>query len=395
MKALIRFERSKTLKKKTLLLLTLILLLANTYNIFRQYDLFHGNDAAYHTAWYNIYLQVEGDITYDKVNAFKEKAQKLAAGNPDEIDFEVYMETAEADYNVYTQILSEMERVYRYNDSIVRLREDNEALRAAAKDENFYERRVCDKISRVYGDRQIKAYYRTDGFERYMEYALTDFFILFLTLLFVSSVFSDEKEKGVYGLSLSTANGRYKLCLAKITAALTAVFLVFTVFKAAEFFSFLYCFRLAGFGNPIYNIPSFANTPLTVSVGTFLLFRFFCGLLGFFGLALVSLIISALNVKNYISFLFSLAVSVVLMYACGLSSGALDYLNLLNPISAAEITQYTAQFDVVNIFGIPVFRYALVIIGSILFSAAATAVLVKLNDKNTVRRKKHAAADVL
>ena len=76
MRTLTRFELSKTLKKKTLLLFALALLIANTYNIFRQYDLFHGNDAVYYNAWYNIYRQVEGEITYDKLNAFKDKAEK-------------------------------------------------------------------------------------------------------------------------------------------------------------------------------------------------------------------------------------------------------------------------------------------------------------------------------
>jgi len=395
MRTLTRFELSKTLKKKTLLLVALVLLFANTYNIFRQYDLFHGKDAVYYNGWYNIYRQVEGEITYDKLNAFKSKAQQLTAGSADKIDFKVYLDTYEAEYAVYAQILAEMERVYRYNDSIVQLRQNNAELRAALGDVNAFERRVCDKIDRIYGDRQINAYYRTDVFERYMEYALTDFFILFLVLLFTAPVFSDEKEKGVYGLSLSTVNGRNKLCIAKIISALTAAFGIFVLFKAAEFFSFLYCFRLAGFGNPIYSIPSFANTPFTISIGAFLLIRSFCGFLGFAGIALLSLLLSSLSEKNYLSFLLSLAASVALMYICGLSRGTLDYVNLLNPVSSVEITEYMMRFDAVNLFGIPVFRHILVIAGSIISVVVLTVVLLKLNDKNTVRRKNHAAANVL
>ena len=395
MRTLIRFELSKTLKKKTLLLFALVLLLANTYNIFRQYDLFHGNDAAYYNAWYNIYRQVEGEITYDKLNAFKDKAEKLASGQAEKIDFEVYLDTYDADLMIYSQILAEMESVYRYNDSIVQLRENNAAQKTTIGDKYAYEYRVSNMIDRIYGDRQIKAYYRMDVFERYMEYALTDFFILFLVLLFTAPVFSDEKEKGVYGLSLSTVNGRKKLCIAKTISALTAAFGIFVVFKAAEFFSFLYCFRLAGFGNPIYSIPSFANTPFTISIGAFLLVRSFCGFLGFAGIALLSLLLSSLSEKNYLSFLLSLAASVALMYVCGLSRGALDYVNLLNPVSAAEITEYMMRFDAVNLFGVPVFRYILVIVGGIITAVVFTAVLLKLNDKNTVRRENRAAANAL
>ena len=186
----------------------------------------------------------------------------------------------------------------------------------------------------------------------------------------------------------SSKNGRIKLSVAKQTAAVFYTLFVSIVFFVCDFLMFLYCLRLRGIFSPVYVISSFEYTPLNISVCEFLLLTCTIKIFGFIIFSLISSVLSSVFDKSYMVFAADFMVILLLMFMSAYSSQMLDYINIINPVNLLTNRNLFAEFNVINIIGAPVFKYVIVIIGSILLAIALSVTVCLLNNANSRRKAK-------
>lgn len=390
MKNLYRYELKKIFSKKFLFFVILILLCANAFNIYNTYDRYHKSyNKEYNGAVWQIYKLAEGELTQEKINILLDYKNELSVsaetGNP----LEHYYINADGDLHITEEMLMKMENAYQYGGKIDELLETNDTLKTAFQNaDNDYLLKEALLVEKTYSQRSINSFYNTEAFDTYFSYDFSSFLILMIIFLGTASLFSGEKETGMLSVIRSSKNGRIHLSLAKQAAAAVFTLFVCVVFFVCDFLMFLYCLRLRGIFSPVYAIASFEYTPLNTSVCGFLLLTCIIKSFGFIIFSLISSVLSSLFDKSYMVFAADFTVLVLLMFMSAYSSRMLNYINIINPINLLTNRNMFDEFNVINIFGEPVFKFAVVLICSVIFAIALSVTVCLLNNSNARRKAK-------
>lgn len=390
MKDLFRYELKKIFTRRFLFFVIMILLCANAFNIYSTYDKYHKNYSRdYFEAEWQIYKLAEGELTQERINILLDYKNELLisaeTGNP----LEYYYINADGDLQITEEMLVKMKNAYQYGDKIDELLEINDMQKTVLKNaDNNYLLKEALLVEKTYSERSIDSFYNTEAFGTYFSYDFSSFLILMIIFLGTASLFSGEKEKGMLSVIRSSKNGRIKLSLAKQMAAAIFTLFVCIVFFVCDFLIFLCCLRLRGIFSPVYAIPSFEYTPLNISVCGFLLLTCTIKIFGFIIFSFISSVLSSLFDKSYMVFAADFIVLVLLMFMSAYSSRMLDYINIINPVNLLTNRNMFAEFNVINIFGEPVFKFAVVLICSIFFAIALSVTVCLLNNSNARRKAK-------
>ena len=390
MKDLFRYELKKLFTKRFLFVVILILLCANAFNIYNTYDKYHKNyNRDYFEAEWKIYKLAEGELTQDRINSLLDYKNKLLISAETGVPLESYYINHNGDLYITEEILQKIKSAYQYSDKIDELLEINDMQKTVLTNvDNDYLFKEALLIEKTYSQRNIDSIYNTEAFGTYFSYDFSSFLILMIIFLGTASLFSGEKEMGMLSVIRSSKNGRIKLSVAKQTAALVYTFFVSIVFFVCDFLMFLYCLRLRGIFSPVYAISSFEYTPLNISVCGFLLLTCTIKIFGFIIFSLISSVLSSVFDKSYMVFAADFMVILLLMFMSAYSSQMLDYINIINPVNLLTNRNLFAEFNVINIIGALVFKYVIVIIGSIFLAIALSVTVCLLNNANSRRKAK-------
>ncbi|MDR2714055.1 MAG: hypothetical protein LBB42_00770 [Coriobacteriales bacterium] len=354
-------EARKILKQRMAFIGVALLLALNIYNILsNETDAIDQADIGY----WEIYGIIEGKMTEESIGFVMESLERLSTAlaaegvEPEEASDAFYTGYAFGDYVVFDKHRQEMERIFLYNDRI-------QKLKISAKENadfyeslgNNYESKKSELIAMVYGNRTLDHYYETAGMQKYFSYDFSSLLIMLSLMLIASSVFAKEHELKTHQLTFVAIKGHHRTVLAKsIAAASVAVVLCFT-FYVSDLICFLCSNHLFGWMTPIYQIRGFAPTPLTISVWQFALISFF---LKCFGCILISQIIvffSAL-LKSTIA---TVVLSAALLFLC-VGLYGLSTFDPINPISFLYNRDFLSAPSFVNVCGVPVKSFQLVIL---------------------------------
>ncbi len=216
----------------------------------------------------------------------------------------------------------------------------------------LYEEKGSPSLSRRYREmsesfrgRRITSFYRTDGWRDYFSYEFSDLLVIFLITAGISALFSQEKETGMDMLLKLSRKGRLRAPAAKIATAMFLTFIISALFSAEDFIFYAVSFGLRGFSNPVYSLPEFKTSVLTVSIGGYVLINYFFRLIGFLTFASLVMLVSGEAGGNLLAFGCGAAVfvgSIVIYAVCPSAS----FLPLLNSIKICS------GFDMTNIFGV-------------------------------------------
>lgn len=397
MKELIDFETKKIFRQRLIIFSVICLVALNVFNIVQSnHQYLWGNNVAYNNASYEVYKKVSGRLDKEKISWLSENEKELSSliqANltiPDKYKNQgcTYYELSQ----IYTAHLSEIERIYSYNSYIQNLIDkNNEHTENAKKAGNSYLVKVNEKIASTYTNRTIGVYYNANSFSAYLDYGFSSFLVLLLILLAASSVFSGEHESGMINLQYSTTKGRTQLSIAKISAVSIFIIFVCIIFSISDFITFKAVLRLEGYSAPVYSIADYADTPLQMTIGSFVLVTEFIKMVGFLFIGLIICFISSLIKKSFVVFSAGLTASIGLMLLSAYSNTYLDYINLVNPINLITVSVIFKQFKVVNIMGTPIFNHTLILFCCLIGMLSFAVFIVALNNNNTEKTKKKGA----
>lgn len=395
MKKLVGFELKKIYSIKFLKLFVIILLIANIFNIYTNYDLMvtpeeymiNSEFCEIDKIKHKMDTDYEGTITPEKVNALKEhytNCQKVIDGN-ELISEELYFPSAYTDMVQTGIILEEMERIYSYStDKISKLIQNNETLKEeAAQTDNKYSYRVTSLIKNIYSYRDLNNFYRVNEYEPLFSYKLSSLCALLLSCFVAGYLFSGEKEKAMNSLIKCTQKGKGTIFLAKQFALFIFCIFICVLLFVFDFYLFYLCRRPSGIFEPIYAMENYAYSPFNISILNFYILVCLFKILGIYSIALVSFFFSSIFRKSSLSLLCSFLSVFIFMYAGLYTDGVFSYLRYINPISLITSVNLLETFSVENVLGFPVFSFILTFIGVLFFSVVISIMTYRFSVRRT------------
>lgn len=390
MNSLIFHELKKLFSNKMLLVVTILLLFANAFNIYQTNDKYHDKyNLDVNEAEWRMYKEFEGLITPEKINylyGYTEKLQSIV--NKESEALPSYYLNDYGDLTFATNILNSIENTDAYSDKISGLiEENNKQMEIYRQKENEYLVKKAQLISDTYADRRIGSFYNVDAYDTYFSYDFSSFLILLIVFLCTASLYAGENEAGMLILMRSTPMGRLRLSNAKQTVVIIFTGIVCLIFFVCDFLMFLWCVRLRGISNPLYSIDSFKYTPSVISIGGFMFLSALLKYFGFVCFGLISCIFSSFLPKAYMVFVTDFFLCIGFMFMSAYSGGVLDYINFINPINMLLCRDMFSSFNVVNIFGTPIYRYIVCFACTALFALILSLSINLLNNTNSTAKR--------
>ena len=214
-----------------------------------------------------------------------------------------------------------------------------------------------------------------------------DVALLILVLAFLSSVFTREKECGMYQLIYTTKGGKSRAFRAKFACSLAvtlALVFVFELIMTAIAF-IRRDIPLSCLSQPIQAFPDLHYCPFGLTV-TGLLFSHFCMRLCVCLFAVAVMFVISAFLKNSFAVLGCSAVVIGSLIGIGeASKSAAHFLSKLGLTALLDFTNYLKGYYTVNVFGFPVFKLTL----AVLFTALLTLTLFSLSYCFFTRKRRY------
>lgn len=281
------------------------------------------------------------------------------------------------DFGLFSELYEKMDYMYNYSSSMkgtLQKAQDNTGFYKGKNNE--YKMRESKKILAMYSGRNISEFYDTDGAFALISYDLSSVMIMLLMILALSPIVTCEKETEMQLLLKTSVKGGKPLITAKIIAAAITATVITAVITIVDIAAFTGAYGIKCFGIPMYSIAEFRNTPLSCTIGMYLLIDFVYKLLGMILMSLVFIIISAVSTDDIISFCGCFAVTLLMIFTGGKWS----------PISLMTSREMFKGFDAVNISGCPIMGYIAVLPVTAVLSAFLIFMIYFAAGKNKLRK---------
>lgn len=393
---IVKSELKKILKNKVIIIALSLFIALNLFNIYRNCNISNDVPDYYNNARLTIQQQLDGELTQDKINLINAKVDSLsiqangeysAQKKPNEQFLTGY---AFWDLNLWTTYQNYIQRVGEYSDTLsLKLETAEKNIRFFSGRNEFYAN-ANRLYYNTYMGREINEIYDTDSLPDYFSYSLSSILIIITLLMGIIPVFCNEYECDMNTVLLTSKCGRLKTVNAKIIAAIIFTFAVIVLFSLCDFIGFMLFNGLDGLNQSVYAIQSYENCPLSINVWQFILLQFVFKYIGMCILSLVFLLFSRLFKKSNLPFICGLIMLFALMLCkVFLTSQTGKYVNLINPISFLTSYNNFSDFNILNIFGVPVFEWQImIIIGLMLIIVLYAIILLIIPLKMEFKRRR-------
>lgn len=309
----------------------------------------------------DLYEKWGGTITDEKVNAVRDKmreAEEKAAKGPSSLTSDKMAESnvhfLVASAGLHSQTLQERkETLGKTLDSI---NEQSYKYKEVEK-----ELSMLEKLGEPFGFYVIQAW---RGMFDLIEPFFGVIFLSTLILIGVTPVFAQEYSTRTAGLILATKHGKKRIVTAKTMAALTYVFVVFTLLHLVNLFlQWNTHGGFKGWDAPMQNLlggmvsnPTHAQSPFAWDIWQFYAITLTVQFLACVALAILVLFISTI-VKNVMITFFISGVIIgmpFLFRQLGLEQGIFNYINTFSHLEFIRVERLFQEFNGYNVFGFPV-----------------------------------------
>lgn len=390
MRRIIIFELKKLFRNRLTLIMLVILSILNVYHIYDDYVKNVGLEKQYYNAYFDVYEDVSGEwdtAKIDYVTSEYEKAKAIIdtgsfSTEPNQPD--THTGYVFGDYGLFEKIKTEMETLYHYDDAMTEITQkaaDNAAF--YKQNENEYLAELNQKLENTYRNRSVSAFYDTFGLTEYFKYDFSTLLIMILLIPLLSPLFAKEHEIEMFSLLKLTPNFK-KLSLCKLSAGSIAVCIVTLIFLLEDFLMFTYLYHISGLSQPIYTLPSFFYSPLTISIGTYILMNAALKLLGFLVLGGICMAVSSVVKNEILPFCSSFAVTLILVLTDAFARNSI--VSIFNPITLLSYGKLFEEFQVIRMMGTPVYAFWLPMILAAL-ELILLAILTIMMSAITTRRQ--------
>lgn len=392
MRRIISFELKKLFRNRLTLIMLVILSVLNVYHIYDDYVKNVGLEKQYYNAYFEIYEEVSGEwdtAKIDYVTSEYEKAKAIIdAGNfsTDPNQPGTHTGYVFGDYGLFKKIKTEMETLYHYDDAMAEIRQkaaDNAAF--YQQKENAYLAKLNEKIASTYQNRNVSAFYDTFGLTEYFKYDFSTLLIMILLIPLLSPLYAKEHEIEMFSLLKLTPNFR-KLSLCKLSAGAIAVCIVTLIFLLEDFLMFTYLYHISGLSQPIYTLPSFFYSPLTVNIGAYILMNAALKLLGFLVLGGICMAVSSVVKNEILPFCSSFAVTLILVLTDAFVENSV--VSNFNPVTLFSCGKLFKEFQVIRMMGTPVYAFWLPMILAVLEFILLVTLTIMMSTITTRRQSR-------
>lgn len=319
MRMVLREIRKSPFRLMILLIIVILLMVINAlvadYWITRSLA---DTTAQYIEAYDHVYGGVEGTITREKLEWIVSEKERLNAlvysgeFSTEEDLAGTYTGYVYSDNNLIDELYEDIRYAYEYSDY------SREIVRKAKDNATLYERKGSGGIAARYSamaqafeGRKIGSFYRTNGWDGYFGYKFSNLTSMLLIILCLSPLFSLEAENGMDVLLSTTQTGKRKTSWHKVKTSLVCTCLVTTIFSIQDFWIFASTYKFCGFNTPIYAIPEFRNSMLTVNIGVYVFINYLLKLFGMWTFSTMVMLSSVVSKSNMSSFALSVSIFVV------------------------------------------------------------------------------------
>lgn len=397
MKRLIRYELSKLCFRRAVLLTLLVFSILNLFkiqNIYQSYSyLTNGTgEQSWNTVYWQLYPQLSGIITGDKIETLMERYRPLeeatadltastAIDNPDTMTGNLY-----SDYNLLDKYyVRPMKYFYNYKEMATQIAERgrNNSTQFQAMG-NQFEASKNAVIYHTFAQREISAFGYTEMYNYLVNYDFSTVLMILLCLYAVTTVFVKEKETQMNLLLLTSSGGGYMTCAAKLISVSVFSVGIAIWFSLLDFIGFCLAFHTVEGGNlPIYAINNFANSPLNMTLFQYILLSAAVKALGMWTLCMGILAFSMKWKTALFPFAINLSVVLALIFqgvSCQFYSNTWE--KVWNPYVLLVNRTLFANTEFINCLGYPVLGYQASIIISVLIGLLFAGIILRCYARN-------------
>ena len=393
---LVGYELRKAFGSPWMLAFLVLLLLTNLWKLKDEYDKKTAFRQTYAPVYEDFYGRWKGEILPENVQELmaiygplQTKMENMIISGAYDPDAYTYSE--ETDLTFFESLFQlEMKYDYLYQNRAAEIVNQANALADFyARVGNDYEAKKNLDMAASFAGRQIGDFADTQWVEVWLNHDYSAMLVLLLAIFGLSSVFVMERETEMYMLLRTTRRGGGTTMAAKSLASLLYLFLICLLFFGSDA---LMLGLLSGhgeaLGNPVYAIRLLENTPLTMTIGTYLLWATAVKSLGVVACGMIVLLLSCLCKKVLFAFLGSLGVLFLLVLLQEIAA-ARTALRWFNPLELVMVRDLTREIGYVNLFGQPVQVYGFVLGGVILVMVLLAGALLRFNPGNMERGRSH------
>ena len=393
---LVGYELRKAFGSPWMLAFLVLLLLTNLWKLKDEYDKKTAFRQTYAPVYEDFYGRWKGEILPENVQELmaiygplQTKMENMIISGAYDPDAYTYSE--ETDLTFFESLFQlEMKYDYLYQNRAAEIVNQANALADFyARVGNDYEAKKNLDMAASFAGRQIGDFADTQWVEVWLNHDYSAMLVLLLAIFGLSSVFVMERETEMYMLLRTTRRGGGTTMAAKSLTSLLYLFLICLLFFGSDA---LMLGLLSGhgeaLGNPVYAIRLLENTPLTMTIGTYLLWAAAVKSLGVVACGMIVLLLSCLCKKVLFAFLGSLGVLFLLVLLQEIAA-ARTALRWFNPLELVMVRDLTREIGYVNLFGQPVQVYGFVLGGVILVMVLLAGAILRFNPGNMERGRSH------
>lgn len=393
---LVGYELRKAFGSPWMLAFLVLLLLTNLWKLKDEYDKKTAFRQTYAPVYEDFYGRWKGEILPENVQELmaiygplQTKMENMIISGAYDPDAYTYSE--ETDLTFFESLFQlEMKYDYLYQNRAAEIVNQANALADFyARVGNDYEAKKNLDMAASFAGRQIGDFADTQWVEVWLNHDYSAMLVLLLAIFGLSSVFVMERETEMYMLLRTTRRGGGTTMAAKSLASLLYLFLICLLFFGSDALMLgLLSSHGEALGNPVYAIRLLENTPLTMTIGTYLLWATAVKSLGVVACGMIVLLLSCLCKKVLFAFLGSLGVLFLLVLLQEIAA-ARTALRWFNPLELVMVRDLTREIGYVNLFGQPVQVYGFVLGGVILVMVLLAGAILRFNPGNMERGRSH------
>lgn len=368
----IYYELRKMALRRSSLVLLLILLCLNALTIFIQYCNSGGGFEKGIITPYNVsekewkyYLQLrekyQGPLTIEKIEDLKDDYNEAVKLIQDGTFSQEYSDEYNTGY-IYGDYSMISEHFFEPIKSIVNYSEDmkeitkklDENVQYYKRYNNVYNQEKNIYMKEKYENRFLNMFYDTDRLQTFIDYHISDIFIILILMITILPAFLSEKQNEMEDLLKSVRMGNKCMRVDKYLATSVWIIGVTCLFLLENFILFLLIYQIKGINAPVYLLTSFKFSSLDLNVWQFYLLHAGCQILAFEILGSVFLAISKMFKKHYQTYIVAIIISIILLYLAGFfaaDESIYTWLYLLNPLSLLNVGNVFTKIYSVNFFG--------------------------------------------
>lgn len=382
-------EAKKIIDCKVIIIVILILLI-NAVNVNKSINTFiYGDDKRFVEERTGLYHKLEGDMDNSKLNYIEKKKNELEktvdGGNYNkEFDDSTLTGYVKSDYNLYNDIFEHIE----YNKNYKKYSWDLECKSRSnyeyySEKNNRNEAKKYKYLMSKYDNRDIKSIVDVKSISAWLDYDESDFFIFIILLILISPIFSSDRERKMACFTLTTINGKNKLCYIKLRLVIMISMIVPFVVYINNFLFYFFrteCYKL---DIPLYYISKYKDTTYTGSVWQFAIWTSILKVLAFLVFAMIFAVASSLVNKNIFSISIGIVFTIIIYW---LSSK----INLFSFMKLFDIKEQMKKYWSTDICGIQVHGVygGILSAGIIIVLSVILIVFFECNIKGVIKKER-------